>query len=70
MGCERGMDVPCEETTAPRSLRDPVEGGEFTYFTCFCFFDISDLDIVDHTLIVRIDAVGLSDALQVSFRNS
>lgn len=37
--------------------RAPVAGGDFTYFTCFCFFDLRSLTVVDSTLVAA-DANG------------
>lgn len=30
----------------------PVAGADFTYFTCFCFFDIKSFDVIESRLVV------------------
>jgi hypothetical protein len=37
--------------------RAPMTGGDFTYFTCFCFFDLQAMSVQEDTLFV-VDAFG------------
>lgn len=41
--------------------RAPVESGDFTYFTCFCFFGIVDLQVAGDQLVVadQFGTIGL-----------